>query len=450
MRLLILLIFTSFSLLLTAQKTIAVTVNTVACSGSLSLYTFDGSAFKPAYTKTGTAGTYIFEIPNTGHHFYYFGPNASSLKPLILGGEENVILEESCDGSKALQIKNSYINKQYQDLKVTFGELAKEGQASVMAFRRGMRDPEQKKIAIEMMAELDKKRLGLLDSLKKANPFLARIAALNTYLSYHNNGTDKYSDEIAYFSREFFQLVDWKDEAYYELPWVYEGFKSYAATLSKVYTNPKDFEAAVDPTFADIPEKTMAEKLALGGLLTVLRQNNHPSFSHYAQQFINHFGMTDPQAGVDLAAEIQRVKGFVVGGEAPNFVQFTPEGDSLQLNELRGKVLLVDFWASWCGPCRKENPHVKRLYAKYKDQGFEVLGVSLDRKKTSWLQAIEKDGLEWLHVSDLKGWKNEVAQMYRVSSIPHTMLLDAEGKIIARGLRGKQLEDKLAQIFNGQ
>ena len=137
----------------------------------------------------------------------------------------------------------------------------------------------------------------------------------------------------------------------------------------------------------------------------------------------------------------------MIGAIAPDFQQDTPEGTSMKLSDHRGKIVLVDFWASWCGPCRKENPNVVRLYQKYNEQGFDVLAVSLDRTKDRWLKAIEKDGLEWHHVSDLKGWQNAVAKQYSVSSIPHTILLDREGKILARNVRGPTLENKLKEIF---
>jgi thiol-disulfide isomerase/thioredoxin len=168
---------------------------------------------------------------------------------------------------------------------------------------------------------------------------------------------------------------------------------------------------------------------------------------YFADQFIERFEETDPAVTARLQQELKEARSLMVGGTAPDFSQETPEGEMLTLSELRGKVVLLDFWASWCGPCRKENPNVVRVYEKYKDQGFEILSVSLDNKKDRWLQAIEKDKMDWHHVSDLKGWQNEVAQTYDVHSIPQTILLDPDGKILARNLRGRSLEAKLAELF---
>ncbi len=136
------------------------------------------------------------------------------------------------------------------------------------------------------------------------------------------------------------------------------------------------------------------------------------------------------------------------GGEAPDFTFNTPEGKPLSLSSFKGKIVLVDFWASWCGPCRKENPNVVRMYKKYHSKGFEILGVSLDEDKDKWISAIKKDGLTWNHVSDLKGWSSQACTLYGIEAIPFAMLLDKEGKIIAKNLRGADLEKKLEEIFN--
>lgn len=137
----------------------------------------------------------------------------------------------------------------------------------------------------------------------------------------------------------------------------------------------------------------------------------------------------------------------MIGGVAPEIKLNGPDGKPVSLNSLRGKVVLIDFWASWCGPCRRENPNVVKMYQKYKDQGFEIFGVSLDNDVNRWKAAIQSDGLSWYHGSDLMGWKSKPAQMYQVHSIPATFLLDKEGKIIAKGLRGPELEAAVADAL---
>lgn len=142
-----------------------------------------------------------------------------------------------------------------------------------------------------------------------------------------------------------------------------------------------------------------------------------------------------------------RKEGLGIGKKAPNFSQADALGKPISLESFKGKYVLVDFWASWCGPCRQENPNLVRTYQKFKTKNFEILGVSLDNNKEKWLQAIKDDQLNWQQVSDLKYWKNEVAVQYGVQSIPANFLLDKEGKIVAKGLRGQALDNALEQLL---
>ena len=144
---------------------------------------------------------------------------------------------------------------------------------------------------------------------------------------------------------------------------------------------------------------------------------------------------------------VETLRRTAIGETAPDIILPDPYGKTIALSTLRGKYILVDFWASWCKPCRMENPNVVRMYTKFKSKGFEVYSVSLDDNKDSWIKAINDDKLLWNHVSDLKKWNASVVPLYNIESIPFTILLDKEGKIIAKNLRGEELEKKLAELM---
>jgi peroxiredoxin len=149
----------------------------------------------------------------------------------------------------------------------------------------------------------------------------------------------------------------------------------------------------------------------------------------------------------ELVSNMEKARATSIGVVAPEINLPNPEGEEVALSSLRGKVVLVDFWAQWCKPCRMENPNVVSAYNKFKDKGFTVYGVSLDRTKDKWLQAIEEDGLTWTHVSDLKYFNSVAAETYGINAIPFSILLDRDGKIIAKNLRGKNLDDTLEEYF---
>ncbi|MFA9214939.1 MAG: thioredoxin-like domain-containing protein [Candidatus Methylacidiphilales bacterium] len=148
-----------------------------------------------------------------------------------------------------------------------------------------------------------------------------------------------------------------------------------------------------------------------------------------------------------LHSRVQGMAATATGSLAPEIKLNDPYGKEFALSSLRGKVVMIDFWASWCAPCRKENPKVVALYQKYHDKGFDILGVSLDNNREKWINAINADKLTWYHVSDLLQWNTPLLRTYNFESIPHTVLIDKEGKIIATKLRGEALEAKLKELF---
>ncbi|MEI6312679.1 MAG: TlpA disulfide reductase family protein [Bacteroidota bacterium] len=167
----------------------------------------------------------------------------------------------------------------------------------------------------------------------------------------------------------------------------------------------------------------------------------HPIYDAFTEEVKN------TQAGIMLKDKIDILERTAVGKKISDIVGIDPNGNKISLMSVKGKVTLIDFWASWCGPCRKENPRVRQIYSQFHDKGFNILGVSLDDKAADWKEAIATDSLTWNHVSDLKGWESKAAKDFAIQAIPQTILIDANGTIIARNLNNEELTAKLSSLL---
>ncbi len=439
------------------QNTVTLRCKLDNCSAadSFTIYTPSGlSHQKITSAKPNVAGEFSFQVPRTKTPQYYtIGANLDlvKLKYVLLGTEKEVLLTGACHDPSQTTVQQSPVNSALADAQKKFNDTKIEMGKILAAYNRDYYKDSLRIICEKQMLVVDKRKLAILDSLKKANPLAARVLALDTYTSFQNSPKKiGFKSEIEYFATQYFQYVNWSDAGFNDIAPIYDAFRAYSGVLlmPELKLKNSDIKEYFNAALKDIPAKSPAYKFALTGLLSSMLEKQHPLIGDFGSRYLNDYPNDDPGVRQQVLQFVNYMRANMVDIPAPEIAQTDTSGVIRKLSDLKGKVVLIDFWASWCGPCRKENPTVVAAYKKYREKGFEVFSVSLDQDKGRWMNAIQQDGLVWPnHVSDLKFWQNEAAAKYSVTSIPRTVLIDRNGVITDHNLRGEALEKKLKEIF---
>jgi thiol-disulfide isomerase/thioredoxin len=407
-----------------------------------------------ASAKADQNGEFIVQVPKSkAPQYFTVGMNMEQarIKLVLLGTEKDVTLTGPCHDASQTTVTNSKVNANLTDAQNKMNALKVEMGKIMAVYNRDFYTDSIRIACEKKMLAVDKGKTALLDSLKKVNPLAARVLALDTYTSFQNSPKKlQFKSEIEYFAAQYFQYTNFADAEYNEMPVVFNAVKDFTSvlTMRELGLTRPQIKQYLNEAMKAIPAKSKTSRYALTGAISVFMAQQNPLIVEFGGRYITDFPNDDPSLLAQISQVIGTMKTSMTDVPATDIVQADTANVARKLSDLKGKVVLIDFWASWCGPCRRENPTVVALYNKYKSKGFEVFSVSLDQDRQKWIDAIAKDGLVWPnHVSDLRGWGNAAAQLYGVQSIPKTVLVDKNGIVTDHNLRGELLEKRLKEIF---
>ncbi len=429
---------------------------------SIYLYTMDGLEYKKLLSvpveRSGDKSVFKLSGYLPAQGFFLLGQAPNNLTSLILGDEDEIKITGNCmDLRTFAKVENSAINDQFKTVAQQMSQLQQQVSMAEQRLRaQGAQNSAAVEEAQKTFNDIFNQQKAIIEDLKQTHPFLAKVFALNLYKQFDpNNNPQNYRSGLEHFAGELFTHADLQDPDYDYVISLSDNVRQYTQIVFNT-NNPLDKKQAqryLDALLDKMPKGSIAQKNALASALDVLERMRSGAFVDYAERYLSTYE-TRPEVSKTLQKRIALIREearlaeqFGIGAIPPDIVLPTPDGQEFKLSSLRGKVVLLDFWASWCRPCRAENPNVVRAYQKYKAQGFDILSVSLDRNREAWTKAIKDDRMTWHHVSDLKFWQSTAAQEYQIKAIPATFLLDREGRIVAKNLRGPALGAKLAEIF---
>ena len=437
--------------------------NGVSISGTITNYAADSvwlwelrgqdlypAASAPAVKEAGTA-TFNMSFAPDQDGFYLIGANARNAATLVLSTSENVTISSNgANIGQTTQVTGSATHNSYQDL-ISNVQTNQQTMGSIIQQMRQaqMTSPDQVAVYEQQLTDAQNKLSAYLDGKEGEGGIVGKTASLYKFRVWGSDEDHKttYTSETDYFSKAFFANSDLTDPDLGRSPVLFYKAMEFAQTMPRLPGGAGLIQSSIDSYISQTPAGSVTRKVMMMGFVFGLEQSKQEALyvavgNDFLKQFPEQTGTSN-----QIRQKISSMSKLAIGSAPPPINLPTPEGQNFSLEQLKGKVVLVDFWASWCRPCRAENPNVVKMYNKYHEAGFDILSVSLDRQQAAWENAIKQDNMTWHHVSDLKFWQCQAAQDYNVSSIPQTFLLDREGNILAKNLRGPALGQKLSEIF---